>query len=162
MLPQNVSLWYIDYFELQRHRDGASQMALVVKNSTANARDTRDTGLIPRLGISPGGGQGNTLQYSCLKNPMNRGTWRATQSQIQLKRFTTLADTWTPGYSICRERLSLNCPYLSAQRQIFQKELNCHKSSSGEFHQPGKTDSSHEKGDQKWTSHPVRFCHKLY
>ena len=49
--------------------DGASQMALVVKNPTANARDARDTGLIPRLGLSPGGGQGNPLQYSCLRNP---------------------------------------------------------------------------------------------
>jgi len=42
----------------------------VVKNLPANAGDTRDAGLIPGLGISPGCGNGNTLQYSCLRNPM--------------------------------------------------------------------------------------------
>ena len=35
-------------------------------------------GLIPKLGISPGEGNGNPLQYSCLGNPMDRGAWRAT------------------------------------------------------------------------------------
>ena len=44
-------------------------MALVVKNVPANAGDVRDAGLIPGLGRSPGGGHGNPLQYSCLKNP---------------------------------------------------------------------------------------------
>ena len=43
----------------------ASQVALVVKNTPANAGDTRDTGLIPGLGRSPGEGYGNPLQYSC-------------------------------------------------------------------------------------------------
>ena len=75
--------------------DGASQMALVVKNPTADARDARDTGLIPRLGRSPGGGQGNPLQYSCLKNPMNRGTWRATVHSI------TESDTTEAIYHTC-------------------------------------------------------------
>ena len=37
-----------------------------------------DTGLIPGLGRSPGGGHGNPLQYSCLENLMDRGAWRAT------------------------------------------------------------------------------------
>ena len=37
-----------------------------------------DTGLIPGSGISPGGGKGNPLQYSCLENPMDRGAWGAT------------------------------------------------------------------------------------
>ena len=37
-----------------------------------------DTGLIPRLGRSPGGGHGNPLQHSCLENPMDRGAWQAT------------------------------------------------------------------------------------
>ena len=41
----------------------------VVKNQPANAEDLRDTGLIPGSGISPGGGNGNPLQYSCLENP---------------------------------------------------------------------------------------------
>ena len=47
----------------------------VVKNSPANVGDA---GSIPRLGRSPGEGKGNPLQYSCLGNPMDRGSWRAT------------------------------------------------------------------------------------
>ncbi|XDA71268.1 hypothetical protein R6Z07F_001620 [Ovis aries] len=46
-----------------------SQVALLVKNSPANARDVRDAGLIPGLGRSPEGGYGNPLQYSFLENP---------------------------------------------------------------------------------------------
>ena len=53
-------------------------MALVIKNLPANAGDIRDKGLIPGLGRSLGGGNGNRLQYSCLGNPMNRGALQAT------------------------------------------------------------------------------------
>ena len=57
----------------------APQVALVVKNSAANAGDRRDTRLVPEWGRSPGGGgHGDPLQYSCLKSPMGRGVWRAT------------------------------------------------------------------------------------
>ena len=56
----------------------ASQVAFMVKNPLANVGDTRDWGSIPGLGRSPGGGNGNPLQYSCLENPMDRGAWRAT------------------------------------------------------------------------------------
>ena len=52
----------------------------VVKILPANARDARtagDMGLIPGSGRSPGGGNGNPLQNSCLENPMNRGAWWA-------------------------------------------------------------------------------------
>ena len=52
----------------------------VVKNLPANAGDPGDVGLIPGSGRSPEGGYGNPLQYSCLKNPMDRGAWRATES----------------------------------------------------------------------------------
>ena len=52
-------------------------MALVVKNLPANAGDIRDTGSVPGLGRSPGDGQLNPLQCSCLENPMDRGAWRA-------------------------------------------------------------------------------------
>ena len=50
----------------------------VLKNPPANAGEARDTGLIPRLGRSPGVGKGNSLLYSCLKNSMDRGAWQAT------------------------------------------------------------------------------------
>ena len=56
----------------------ACQVALVVKSLPANAGDIRDMGSIPGSGRSPGGGHGNLLQYSCLENPMDRGTWRDT------------------------------------------------------------------------------------
>ena len=58
------------------------QVAIVVKNLSANAGVIRDTGLIPELGRSPGGGHGNPLQYSCLENPMDRGAWRATVNGV--------------------------------------------------------------------------------
>jgi len=48
---------------------GASQVALVVKNPPDNAGDIRDAGSILGSGRSPGGGDGNPLQYSCLENP---------------------------------------------------------------------------------------------
>ena len=51
----------------------ASQVALEVKIPPANAGDIRDAGSIPESGRFPGGGNGNPLQYSCLKNPMDRG-----------------------------------------------------------------------------------------
>ena len=41
-------------------------------------QETRDAGLIPGLGRSPGEGNGNPLQYSCLENPTDRGAWQAT------------------------------------------------------------------------------------
>ena len=47
------------------------------KESTCNAWDREDTGLIPGSGRSSGGGNGNTLQYSCLKNSMDGGDWQA-------------------------------------------------------------------------------------
>ena len=50
----------------------------MVKNPPVNAGDVRDSGLISRLGRSPGGRHGNPLQYSCLENPMDRGAWWAT------------------------------------------------------------------------------------
>jgi len=49
-----------------------------VKNPPANAGDLRDTGLISGSGRSPGGGHGNSLQYSCPKNPMDGGDWWST------------------------------------------------------------------------------------
>ena len=56
-------------------RDGA-----VVKNPPAKTRDGRGLGLIPGLGKSPGVGDDNPLQHSCLQNSMDRGAWWVTQS----------------------------------------------------------------------------------
>ena len=50
----------------------------MVKNPPANAGDARDAGSIPGSGRSPAEGNGYMLQYFCLENPMDRGTWQAT------------------------------------------------------------------------------------
>ena len=55
--------------------NGAYQVALLVKNPSASARDARDMGSVPGSGRSPGGGNGNPLQSSCLENPMDREAW---------------------------------------------------------------------------------------
>ena len=57
-----------------------NSVALVVKDPPASAGDIRDTDSIPGSGRSPGGGNGNPLQYTCLKGPMDRGAWQATYS----------------------------------------------------------------------------------
>ena len=59
--------------EIRADKFQASQMVLVVKNLPASAGDVRDVGSIPRLGRSPGGENGNPLQYPCLGNHMDRG-----------------------------------------------------------------------------------------
>ena len=69
-------------------------MALVVKNPPADAGDARDMGLIPGLARSPGEGNGNPLQCSCLEDPMDGGAWWAAvygvaQSWTRLKRFSS-------------------------------------------------------------------------
>ena len=54
-------------------------MALVLKNLPTNAGDIRrDVSLILRSGRFPGKGNSNSLHYSCLENPMDRGAWQAT------------------------------------------------------------------------------------
>ena len=84
---------FLDLTTLGRE-SGASQVVLVVKNPCASAGEVRDMGSIPGLERSPGGGHGNPLQYSCLENPMDRGTWwttvhRAAKSRTLLKQLST-------------------------------------------------------------------------
>ena len=66
------------------------------KEPACQCRDIRDVGSILGLGRSAGGKHGNPLQYSCLENPMDRGTWWATvhgvaKSQTRLKQLSTRA-----------------------------------------------------------------------
>ena len=60
-----------------------------VKNLPANAEDTKDMGLISGSGRSPGVGSGNSLQYSCLENSMDRGTWWDTVHEVAKELDTT-------------------------------------------------------------------------
>ena len=59
----------------------------VIKNLPANAGDAEDVGLIPSPGRSPAVGNGNLLQYFCLENSMDRGTWWTTVNGV--------AKSWT-------------------------------------------------------------------
>ena len=65
------------YVSMNKSSQGFS-VGSVVKNLPDNAGDAGDVGLIPGLGRSPGEGNGNPLQYSFLRNPMDRGAWRVT------------------------------------------------------------------------------------
>ena len=60
-----------------------SQVAPVIKNPLASAREIRDVGLIPGSGRSPGGGNCNPFQYSCLGNPRDRGAGRLQGTKSQ-------------------------------------------------------------------------------
>ena len=69
----------------------------VVKNLPANEADTREAGSIPGLGRSPGVGNGNPLQHSCLENSMDREAWWATVHRAAQRSDTTkhaCYDTW--------------------------------------------------------------------
>ena len=61
------------------HRRGQPLVVLVLKSLPASAGDSRDAGLIPGSRRSPGEGNGNPLQCSCLKNPTDRGAWATVQ-----------------------------------------------------------------------------------
>ena len=95
----------------------ASQVALVVKHSPASTGDIRDAGSIPGSGRSPGGGYGNPLQYSCMENPMDRGTWwtvahRDTKSWTRPKRLSMHA--WLIHF-IVQQKLTHLCTAIILQ-----------------------------------------------
>ena len=89
---------------------GASQLARVVKNPPANTGDIKDTGSIPGLRSSPRGGNGSPLQYSCLKNLMDRSAWLATvhrvkKSQRRLKQLSACTQTHTHTHTHTRTNM---------------------------------------------------------
>jgi len=84
---------------------GTSLVAQTVKVSAYNSGDS---GLIPGLGRSPGEGNGNPLQYSCLENPMDGGAWQATVLGVAKSR-THLSDfTFTFSLSWAFSKYELN------------------------------------------------------
>ena len=88
--PLQGFLWVKDFAKLPIHWE--VHMAPVVKHPAAK---TGDAGLIPESGRSPGEGNGNPLQYSCLGNPMDRGAWWAivhgvTKSWTQLSNWACM------------------------------------------------------------------------
>jgi len=75
---------------IDKKRYRASLVVQLVKNLPANVGDTGDVGSISGLGRSPGEGNGNPLQYSCLENSMNRGAWWARVHGV-MKNLTQLS-----------------------------------------------------------------------
>ena len=73
---------YIEFKELKFIPHDGLPSGTSGKEPTANAGDIRDGSLIPGAGRSSGGGHSNPLQYSCLKNPIDKGTRRATVHSI--------------------------------------------------------------------------------
>ena len=74
---------------------------------TCQGRRCRDRGWIPGLRRSPGGGNGNLLQYSCLENPVDRGAWKGTVHSVtkspkaqktQLKQLSTYAHGFSSSH----------------------------------------------------------------
>ena len=80
------------------------------KESTCNAGDQ---GLIPGLGRSPGEGNGNPPQYSCLENSMDRGTWRATAHVVTVSRLQ-LSDCHSLSIKLCTCAPNA-CPKMSTE-----------------------------------------------
>ena len=83
--------------ELFRTIYSSFQVMLVVKNQPANAGDTRGVGWIPGSGRSPGGGSGSPLQYTCLENSKDRGTWWATGHGMAKSRTQRSTHTSSPS-----------------------------------------------------------------
>ena len=68
-----------------------------------SACNAGDLGLMPGLGKSPGEGKGNPLQYSCLENPMGRGTWRATVHGVTESWLDWVTNTFTFFIFLCQQ-----------------------------------------------------------
>ena len=95
MCPQ---LWFYPYVQSVTSFPGGASG----KEPACQCRRLKRQGFDP----SPGGGHGNPLQYSCLKNPMNRGAWGATvhgvtKSRTRLKRLSTHACGRSPCAAVC-------------------------------------------------------------
>ena len=84
----------------------ASQVSIVVKNMPASVRDVRDMGLIPELGRSPGEGNVNPLQYSCLGNHMDRRAQRATVRSVA-ESDTPVATQHTYAHTVAAQPMNL-------------------------------------------------------
>ena len=103
---------------------------LVVKNPPANTGDLkeRDLGLIPGSERSPGEGNGNPLQYSCLENSMGRGPWWATVHMV--------AKSWTWLKRLCklqkRERGGQKSHFHACKRILFSNDTKGHYEQQGD------------------------------
>ena len=94
------SFFFLNIYVLFKGFPGSSE-------DKASAYNAGDPGSIPGLGRSPGEGNGNPFQYSCLKNPMDRAAWRATVHRVAKSRTRLSYFTHTPTYFLAALGLSL-------------------------------------------------------
>ena len=89
---QKILYWIISFIQSTGiDKDDSFPGCSVIKNPSANTGDTGDRGSILGLRRSPGGGNGNPLQYSCQDKPMDRGTWKSTVNGVA-KSWTCLSN----------------------------------------------------------------------
>ena len=113
MLQGEIKMW-IGKWRKETALPRSSQLVLVVNNPPANAGDIRDIGSIPGWGRSPGGGHDNTLQCSCLENPMDRGAWWAAVHRV--------AKSWTQPKQLNVHECSVGRPHPILETWQEQKE----------------------------------------
>ena len=94
--------------------NGASQVALMVKNPSVNAGEIRNMGWIPGLGKSPGGEHGNPPQYTCLENPKERGVWWAIVPRVAKCQTSSLKCRMLPPKSMMSTECG--CFYINDRR----------------------------------------------
>ena len=121
----------------------------MINNPPANARDARDTGSIPGSGRSPGVGNGNSLQYSCLENSMDKRAWQAivhgvakSQTQLSMQAVHTCTDY---------RYFYLKCPSLGFLGSSAGGESPCNTGDPGSI--PGSGSSPGEGN-----GYPLKYC----
>ena len=107
-------------YESEADTDAHIQVALVIKNLSANEGDIKDAGLIPGLGRSPGGGYSNPLQISCLENPMDRGAWQHTVHGV------SKCWTWLKQLSMHAHRFSEHSTQSNPKKNIRGMSIEGH------------------------------------
>ena len=100
-------------------------MAQWVKSPPEMQETQRNAGLILGLGRSPGGGNGNPLQYSCLKRPMDRGAWQARVQRVA-KSWTTTEPLSTQEEPAAQRNDSIDfLLWKKIDNKNFRKALQC-------------------------------------
>ena len=103
-----------------------------LQRGKASACSVVDLGSIPGLGRSPGEGNGNPLQYSCLENPMDRGPWQATvhgvtKSRTQLSDFTYFTPLYHGRHCNPSILLGMVLPFLPIKLECLNKAFSIDK-----------------------------------
>ena len=88
---KRIKQLYVKYYQLDLSFEFSCCLGGIGSDVIKSTCNTEDLGLIPELGSSSGEGNGYPLQYSCLENSMDRGTWQATVHSIA-KSWTQLSD----------------------------------------------------------------------